>query len=1567
MQIRLRSRLFLAILVSLVITGMIWSLVPNTTSQAAKSGEGNEQPTYENFDIRYDKSEERDGLVNRLRSMADTEAKISLREKRETNMRDAESKLRTKIPNLQVSYNDKLGSPEIVGVQGGRGFLTAPAKGSREASARQFISSNAELYGLSPDDMKQFGLRADATNPDGNLSFVFLERKINGLPVFRSEITAAFTRSGELFRTVGEITPRLNAGELDTEPGMDARQAVSAAASKIGMDVDASTLKLKEADGNRYVFDRGPFADDVTVELMYFPMEPGSAALSWSVMLWQDSPAYMILVGADGGELLFRKNITNDQTQPATYVVYNSDSPAPLSPSNSIPGAPVQAAAVPRTSFSLISELANTDPWLADGATTTTGNNVDAGLDLVSPNGIEPATRAVSATRNFDFAYDPAPGLIAPGESPTLPNYRFGEVVNMFFWANRYHDRLYQVGFTEPFRNFQTDNYGRGGLGNDFIRAEGQDFSGTSNANFSTPADGSLPRMQMYIFDGPNPDRTSGLDQEILIHEMTHGTSNRLHSNAAGLATLPAGGMGEGWGDFYARVLLSDASENVNGIYAMGGWSTQLIVSGFQDNYYYGIRRFPHTPISNLGANGKPHSPQTLADIDATQIDLSNGAFPRGPIGSATASQVHNVGEIWCAALLEVRARIITRTGWAAGNQRMLQLTTDAMKIDPASPTLVDGRNSILAASAASGGTEDEQKDIWAGFAARGIGFGATMTNPSSGNISVSESFLLPNLTLGTVTLADEDCPDENNAADPGETIQLAVQINNTLLATDATGTTAEIVGGGSANYGTIAANSSGTQNISYTVPADAECGSVITLTININSSIGPVSYTYDLHIGMPTGTGPSNNYSSGNIAVPINDNATVDIPINVTGTGRVGDVNVKVRLNHTFDGDVSLRLVAPDGSSVPLATSRGSSGDNYGTGANDCSGTSTIFDDSATNAISAGTAPFNGSFRPESPLSALRGKAMNGTWNLRVSDNASLDTGTVGCVQVDISEQFYYCCGVDGDPVINAAPPAVMVAESVSPANGAPDPEEVVTMSFPLTNVGSGFTTDLVATLVPGGGITPLSGPQSYGAFSPADGAVARDFTFVAQGSCGSNVTATFSLSDDGVDLGTVTFTIRLGATQVGGGSFSNTTSIAVPAPPSTGASTGAPASPYPSAINVAGIVGSVTKVTATVTGLSHTFPSDIDMVLVGPGGQSVMLMSDVGGGTDAVNANITFDDSAPAGIGATVVSGTFRPTNSGSGDVFPAPAPAGIPSAATLSAFNGVNPNGAWNLFIVDDAGTDTGSISGGWSLTITTADPVCNSSACTLTVANMKVPNDPGQPGAIVDFPIVVNGSASIGVSGSCGIVSASPASGSFFTVGTTAVNVVATRADASTTNASFNVEVNDVEAPVISNASVTPNVLWPPNHRLRRVSVDYTVTDNYSTQANITTSLKVQSNEPINGTGDGDTAPDWQVMGPHSAYLRAERAGGGTGRIYTITITATDEFGNQSTKDVYVYVPHNQRFDPPTSTEPGDLIPAPLGSSSETPVVAPRLPALRNVIVTRSKKEDNEDGDKPVKDN
>jgi subtilisin-like proprotein convertase family protein len=168
----------------------------------------------------------------------------------------------------------------------------------------------------------------------------------------------------------------------------------------------------------------------------------------------------------------------------------------------------------------------------------------------------------------------------------------------------------------------------------------------------------------------------------------------------------------------------------------------------------------------------------------------------------------------------------------------------------------------------------------------------------------------------------------------------------------------------------------------------------------------------------------------------------------------------------------------------------------------------------------------------------------------------------------------------------------------------------------------------------------------------------------------------------------------------------------------PASGAPFGV-ADPYPSTVSVSGLAGPVTKVTATVSGLSHTFPDDIDVLLVGPGGQRVILMSDVGGALDLVGVTLTFDDAAPAGLpdAGQVVSGTFRPTNFGTEvDPFEARAPA-PPYGAALADFNGTNPNGTWSLFIVDDLSDDNGALTG-WSITITTEDPATSTPTATAT---------------------------------------------------------------------------------------------------------------------------------------------------------------------------------------------------------------------------------------------------------
>jgi subtilisin-like proprotein convertase family protein len=144
--------------------------------------------------------------------------------------------------------------------------------------------------------------------------------------------------------------------------------------------------------------------------------------------------------------------------------------------------------------------------------------------------------------------------------------------------------------------------------------------------------------------------------------------------------------------------------------------------------------------------------------------------------------------------------------------------------------------------------------------------------------------------------------------------------------------------------------------------------------------------------------------------------------------------------------------------------------------------------------------------------------------------------------------------------------------------------------------------------------------------------------------------------------------------------------------------------ADPYPSEIAVAGVPGTIVKLRVTINDFQHTFPDDVDVLLVAPNGQSVILMSDVGGSRDVTGATLTFDDEAANTLpdNGQIESGTFKPTDFEPNDDFPASAPA-PPRNIVLSAFNGINPNGNWRLFVVDDTGQDTGVIAGGWSLTI------------------------------------------------------------------------------------------------------------------------------------------------------------------------------------------------------------------------------------------------------------------------
>lgn len=121
----------------------------------------------------------------------------------------------------------------------------------------------------------------------------------------------------------------------------------------------------------------------------------------------------------------------------------------------------------------------------------------------------------------------------------------------------------------------------------------------------------------------------------------------------------------------------------------------------------------------------------------------------------------------------------------------------------------------------------------------------------------------------------------------------------------------------------------------------------------------------------------------------------------------------------------------------------------------------------------------------------------------------------------------------------------------------------------------------------------------------------------------------------------------------------------------------------------------------------------------------------------------------------------------------------------------------------------------------------------------------------------------------------------------------------------------VRVEDTRPPVLV-MNVTPPVLWPPNHTMHLVARDVRATDACDPTPALL--LTVTSNEPVNGLGDGDTAPDWSVEQDGSAladvWVRAERSGRGNGRVYTLSALATDGSGNSASAGGTVRVPHNQ---------------------------------------------------------
>lgn len=354
--------------------------------------------------------------------------------------------------------------------------------------------------------------------------------------------------------------------------------------------------------------------------------------------------------------------------------------------------------------------------------------------------------------------------------------------------------------------------------------------------------------------------------------------------------------------------------------------------------------------------------------------------------------------------------------------------------------------------------------------------------------LMVQNAVATPAAVLGASgqAITAEGCAPGNGVVDPGEvvTVDLSLQNLGTAATTNLVATLLPTGGvsapSGPQTYGVLSAGG-GSATRAYSFTAGGTCGGTVTATLQLQdgaTDLGTASFTFQLGtLGAPV----TQSYTSNAVNVPIPASGTqgdmAEQTIAVGDAGQVQDVNVRIRLNHTFDGDLVISLVAPDGTVVTLASARGSSGDNFGSGSNDCSGTPTVFDDAAATPISSGTAPFAGTFRPDGSLAALNGKAVNGNWRLRITDTASGDSGTLFCWSLEIMRASYECCG---------SPAAVDDTIGIYDASSG---------TFFLRNANAGGAADVVASFGPAGS-TPIAGDwdgngtDTVGIYVPATGA---------------------------------------------------------------------------------------------------------------------------------------------------------------------------------------------------------------------------------------------------------------------------------------------------------------------------------------------------------------------------------------------------------------------------------------------------------------------------------------------
>jgi len=523
----------------------------------------------------------------------------------------------------------------------------------RGSSQTANIASTLRQQGLNSATVGSVEQTNSFTAPDGK-RFVQYEQRINGLRVHGALTKVAFDANGQMVHLIRRLAP---ADQSVARPRLNDTEALRIAIER--NFPEATVPSLTNIQGAiRQFADSSFFYQAPTVERVILAngnsLQEGFMVVSWSA---DDNMLYHTVV--DGLGQIVENELRTAQDQ---YRVFT----------NSPDRTPQQVVAGPGNG-----NAQSPNGWLEGSQRTIEiqGNNVRAYLDRNNNNAPDSGGRTVTNGSFLSGAN--------LSQQPTISQNQEVAVQNLFYFNNIIHDELYRHGFVEGTRNFQENNFGRGGNGSDSVNAEAQDGGSTNNANFATPSDGANPRMQMYIWTLSNPQRDGDVDSDIVWHEYGHGLTWRMIGSMSGSIS---GAIGEGMSDAIAVIYNNDDA-----------------LAEYSVNRSRGIRS------SAYGSHR-----DTIGDFNS-------------------ARGVHRNGEIIGATMWDMWQRYQS-AGFSRDN--VFDDIVGGMNFIAPRPDYFDMRNGFLAQAPA-----DRDCLIWEAFAERGMGEGGSMNSTGS---SINESFQVP-------------------------------------------------------------------------------------------------------------------------------------------------------------------------------------------------------------------------------------------------------------------------------------------------------------------------------------------------------------------------------------------------------------------------------------------------------------------------------------------------------------------------------------------------------------------------------------------------------------------------------------------------------------------------------------------------------------------------------------------------------------------------------------------------------------------------------------------------------